>query len=319
MALFDTAIPTLPPGSTLPMSGVNLLESLFGRDFDLTPQARNTVSTGRTLIERQLGILRTAGGADSSIFKELESTQSSLNKAASSGDLQGILGLRQGIASVTNKAQNMISPIPEDFKYNPVETGGRQDPSLKPFAASRNPLNRELLPLMRNIQFLDKLEGKGKVFTRRLSSPGRRGQAPEETLGQGYERITQLKGKGGGQEAVFVPINPLDLKAIGTRLAVPQPGDPDFVGPLQEEPSQRKKPGIRIKDIARIGLEFIKPRVGQVQQETGFVASAGGLGSLNFEAEKDLLVPTGFTQKQATRLPLNRGRRTAGTRLEDLI
>jgi hypothetical protein len=293
--------------ATLPMRGVNLLANLFGRDFNITRMSRDLLFTGNKVLDKQISIIGRAGGKDNDLYKGLINAKTQLNSFASSGNQTGIIGMSGGLTDILTKVQNIISPIPENFSYNPIEAGGRQDPNLKPFAAVKNPINRRLIPMLRIEQFLDKLEGKGKVFSKGIGRLDSRGKFTQrETLGQGFEGKVEMPRRRGSSLVggvafgkKFFSIDPLDLNAISERLAVPQPGDPDFVGPLQEQPSQPGKvdKGKIAKKVLKVASNFIRfPR-----QQRGGSASMGGFGNISeLEQEEDRVIPSGFIRKQAT-------------------
>ncbi len=76
--------------------------------------------------------------------------------------------------------------------------------------------------------------------------------------------------------------------------SVPQPGDTDFVGPVQALPGVDKgKIAKTAFDVAKV---FLRPR----RRRVGFVSTSGFGDISELEQEKDRVIPSGFIRKQAT-------------------
>lgn len=310
-------------GPTAPFTFVNLAKKFFGgrRDFERA-LASQIANSARPAMARQQEILGRAGGTGSNLYKNLQLAQDELKKLTNTGDIQGIISIQPQLAGIVNEAQNVIQPIPGDFKYVDPRAGS---PKFK----GRFPA---IIPFLQTSQFLDKLEGRGKVFTEPTGEvgPGRRPQTRE--LGQGYFIDTPVPGAtGGGRGAfasralkaarnpTFVPIDPLDIEAIrgrigggGVGVTPPQPGDPGFVGPIQDggrgttgEPPEDKVKRV-IKGAARHFMRIPLPKQKFAPQgftTRGFVPptpTPPGGDFFDLEKEEDLIIPSGFTSKLAT-------------------
>jgi hypothetical protein len=304
---------------TAPISLVNFLASTFGNRADFGKSfARLILNNAVPLMQRQQKILSKAGGKDSDIYNKLESSIQELNRLAGLGDagFEGIFNMQPQLVNIVTHAQNIIQPIPGDFSFNPAEAG----------IHARTPTNKLTEPFTRINQFLDKAEGIATPLTQNIPTQGAGrlpGGRPKKTLGQGYfveppqgqgEGLRRARQGGAAPQAVFKSVSPLDITLVSERLSK--------FGNVSQPASQgdgQGSGGLGIKDIARIGLQFLKPRGIEFGSTTGFPSSARGGLATSFEAEKDLLVPTGFISKQQTRLPLSGRGRTAGTVLEGLL
>ena len=84
----------------------------------------------------------------------------------------------------------------------------------------------------------------------------------------------------------------------------PQPGGPDFVGPVQEQPSQPRKvdKGRARRAALQAARSFIRvSRRGRDRVRTGGFVSRIGIGDISeLEQEEDRIIPSGFISKQAT-------------------
>lgn len=213
----------------IPVSYVNLMVSLFGGRADpLKDMSRQLLLMSRPVIERQMGILEKAEGADSNVYKELQRVLGKVNEFANKGDQEAILEMQGELAGAVAAAQEIIAPIPEDFKFNikedPLNPGGSR--------FNRNiPLH--IMPFLTVNQFLDKATGEASPLTENVKSGNYRGVEKRE-LGQGYYVTETGKGFRPSSTQRFVPIDTLDIDDLRKRLdAIPI----DFAGGLTEGPT----------------------------------------------------------------------------------
>lgn len=99
-------------------SAVGSIRSLFGDDSrhkQLRNNARNLANSALKLMNEQRDILIKAGGGNSDIVKLLNMGKAELVRLG--GDLEGILGFRSGLVNITTAAQNIIAPVPKDFRF----------------------------------------------------------------------------------------------------------------------------------------------------------------------------------------------------------
>lgn len=273
MALGDTGLPT---GATAPFQGVNILKNVFGRDVDPTNNARKVLSSGNRTFDAQLKMLRLAGAVDTDLYRVISSTKKALGKLGGTGDLGKILGSHNSIYDIALKFQNLI-----------YGGGGRVLGTPNRGGVRRNYLKANRPTKLQELQW----RAEGMVGLLPIKKPRFSYKAPG-----GFRR------KYGGRSS---KINPAPVYTVGDNVKlvkahflnrVPQPGDPDFVGPVQEQPGKVGK-GKVAKNLLNVARNFIRfPR----QQRGGFV-STGGFGNISeLEQEEDRVIPSGFIRKQAT-------------------
>lgn len=305
-----------PVGPTTPMSFVNLAVRLFGRESSFpTKFARSITRESRSIFGKQLGILEKAGGTGSDIYKRLKAGQAQLNSIAGTGSPQKIAGMRQGLLDLFGAAQDVISPIPEGFKFSAKEHDPRRAGSSR-LGKGATPF-RTTEQFFRINQFLDKLQGKGQVLTRTTGrTKGRRGKPIIETLGQGFfvdAPIPEVKGGGRArqgriralarQQPTFVQIKPFDIDAIRGRLGVTIQ---DVAGLGKPQPPSQKK-GIDKKQVGRVAMkaarQFLRfpTREPREFRRSGFISKGRAMGDISeLEQGVDRIIPSGFTSKQPT-------------------